>query len=117
MTAVSHLMMEELIGIRMAALAKAEGHIPAPPKMVDKVPQNPNRKHANTLIGIKNRKRVLTAIRRGVRTCPHIAEVLSIPSGSARKACRELEQEGKIKREGFTTVNSSQTTLWGIVSP
>lgn len=87
------------------------------PKMVEKVPQNPDRKHANTLIGIKNRKRVLTAIRRGVRTCPHIANVLSIPSGSARKACRELEKEGKIKRQGFTTVNSSQTTLWAIVSP
>ena len=117
MNAVSRQTMEELIGIRMAALAKAEGHIPAPPKMVEKVPQNPERNHANTLIGIKNRKRVLTAIRRGVRTCPHIAQVLSIPDGSARKACRELEKEGKIKRQGFTTLNNSQTTLWSIVTP
>ena len=117
MTALSKQMLEEAIGIQMAALARREGHRPLPPHMVQKVPQNPERKHANTLIGIKNRKRVLTAIRRGVRTCPHIASTLSIPDGSARKACRELETEGKIKRNGFTLVNNSRTTLWSIVTP
>lgn len=117
MSAVSRQMMEELIGIRMAKLARSEGHKPAMPKNVKRQPQKPQTTNRNTIIGIKNRKRVLTAIRRGVRTCPHIAEVLSIPDGSARKACRTLEKEGKIKRQGFTTLNNSQTTLWSIVTP
>lgn len=117
MNALSKQMLEEAIGIQMAALARREGHKPAPPKMVEKVPQNPERKHANTLIGIKNRKRVLTAIRRGVRTCPHIASALRIPDGSARKACRELEHAGKIKRSGFVIFNNSKTTLWSITTP
>ena len=117
MTAVSKQMMEELIGIRMAQLARSEGHQPAMPKMVEKLPQLPNITHRNTIIGIKNRQRIMTAIRRGIRTCPHIAAALGVPDGSVRKACRELEIEGKIKRDGFTLVNNSRTTLWSIVTP
>ena len=117
MNALSKEMLEKALGIQMAALARREGHRPLPPQMVQKVPQNPERKHANTLIGIENRKRVLTAMRRGLRTCPQIAAALSIPDGSARKACRELEQAGKIKRYGFVILNNNKTTLWSIVTP
>jgi predicted transcriptional regulator len=121
MTAVSPQMMEELIGLRMAALARSEGHTPSLPKndrqSVEKQRETRARKMVAMPLRDRYQRAVYQAIKRGIRNVRQISELTDIEEDAVRRACRDLHERGKIRKAGIIRKAGGNAQIWEIVSP
>jgi hypothetical protein len=119
MNAMSREMMEQMIGIRMAALAKKEGHESKFPNMDDRRAEKcrEERKENNRYVGLatKNNSITLQAIADGHVTVSDIAKAVGLGDETVRKACRRLFEAGKIERDGILYRSGGQAFVYKIV--
>jgi len=121
MTAVSREMFEEFIGMKMLELARSEGHYPNLPnndrRSIEKQKATRARRQREVSCRDRYQKAAYQAIKRGITNVRSISEVTGIEEDAIRRACRDLQERGKIKKAGILRKPGGNAQIWEIVSP
>jgi hypothetical protein len=121
MNAISREIMEEAIGIRMAELARSEGHFPNMPnndkRAIEKQRQTRRERRTGTAITDRYQKAVHYAIKKGINNVRSISEATGIEEDAVRRSCRQLYERGKIKRAGIVRKPGGNAQIWELVTP
>jgi hypothetical protein len=121
MTAVSPQMMEELIGIRMAAMARSEGHMPNMPntdrRSIEKQRETRALKQAGMPLRDRYQKAAYQAIKRGIKNVRDISRATDIDEDAILRACRDLQERGKIRKAGVVRKPGGNAQIWELVTP
>jgi len=121
MNAISREIMEEAIGIRMAELARSEGHFPNMPnndnRAIEKVKQTRRERSANAKYYEEAKSLIIRSIKRGTKTSPGIAKLNNLKVDFVRSICRDLHGTGALVKEVRTSPGGSRVYVWSIVTP
>ena len=121
MNALSRELMEEMIGIKMAQMARKEGHYARMPSVESARAEKcrAERKQNSRFIKIAEENKRLTyeAIANGHVTVTQIAKETGLGDESVRKACRRLYHSGIVLRDGIVNVGGGQAFVYKIATP
>jgi hypothetical protein len=116
MNELSRDMLEEAIGIQMAALARSEGHRSIMPNTDKRISEKCSiERTANNRqkeIALQNQQLCFEAIEKGHMTVKQIVKATGLGDESVRKACRRLYEADRVKRSGILSVSGGQAYVY-----